>query len=248
MKKIILLVLAVFTVVSAGCSRKERLPPPNELPMYGGQTVPSNDLAADTKTNERMIQKTGSNEAAVKKIIENAWANHQIGYFELAMHDFNRAWLVDPQNPEIFYGFAQVLAAQNKDEDAIHIYQKVLDMKPDHGLTLCHMARLYQNKAVKKSTEPYPNDNEEAGTKIEAEALRDFNQALTLYEKAVQNATLDEHLSFIYYQWAIALAVSKDYAGAWEKVHLSKKHGGQYIQEEFIEALSKDMPEPAPQS
>ncbi len=232
----ILLVLALLSAVS--CARKVREAPLNEQPMYGGLVVPPEDLAADSKSNQASIRETGSKEAAVKKAIQEGWASFQRGYFELAMHRFNQAWLLDPKNPEVFNGFALVLAAQKKIDDAIGIYQKYLEINPDHGLTLCRVARQYQNKAVAKLTETFQNDEKEN------EAKEYFEKAFLLYEKAVGKATLDEDLSFIYYQWAIALAINKDFKAAWEKVHLSKKHGGGFIEKEFIQALSKDMPDP----
>ena len=71
-----------------------------------------------------------------------------------------------------------------------------------------------------------------------------YKEALSAYEQASRLTKKDDELSYIYYQWAVGLAVNRDYRGAWEKVHLSKTHGGQYIEEGFIRQLSQDMPDP----
>lgn len=242
MKKYFWVFLAVVFTLSAGCARRERALPANELPMYGGVAVPPEDLAADSKANEDSVRQTGTKDGAVKKTIEEAWASYQRGYFELAMRRFNRAWLMDPTNPEVFNGFAQILSAQKNYDGAIDVYKKYLEVSPGHGLTLCLMARQFQYKMVEKLTEP------PSSAKKKAEAQRYFDEALKLYQEAALKATLDEDLSFIYYQWAIALAIKRDYKEAWEKVHLSKKYGGEPIEKEFIQSLSKDMPDPVPET
>lgn len=238
MSKKFFILLMIATVSFAGCARKERLSPAHERPMYGGETSEA-VLAADTKRNETLIRQTGSREAALRKTMDEALATYQRGYFELATHRYNQAWLLDPKNPEVFNGFAIVLDAQGKEDEALAIYQKCLELNPDHAMTLARLARQHQNKGIRQLTDPAP------GTDPEIEAGRSFDEALALYARAVQKATLDVDLSFIYYQWAIALAVKKDYAGAWEKVNLSKKYGGQFIEKEFIEALTQDLPEPS---
>ncbi len=236
----VLLVAMVFAL-SAGCARRERALPANELPMYGGVAISPEDLTVDSKANEVSVQQAGSKDGAVKKTIEEAWASYQRGYFELAMHRFNRAWLMDPKNPEVFNGFAQILSAQKNYDGAIDVYKKYLEVSPGHGLTLCRMARQFQYKAVELMQPP-------SSAKKMAEARRYFNEALKLYQEAALKATLDEDLSFIYYQWAIALAVKRDYKQGWQKVHLSKKYGGESIEKEFIQSLSKDMPDPEPET
>ncbi|GEM_PF-1244752 len=237
MSKKFLVVLVIAAISFTGCARKERRVPADERPMYGGE-VSSEAMTADSKRNDVLIHQTGSREAAVKKTLDEALATYQRGYFELAMHRYNQAWLLDPKNPEVFNGFALVLDAQGREDEALAIYQKCLELNPHHAMTLCRLARQYQNKAVRELVGP------PAGRDVEEEAKGSLEQALDLYQKAVQEAKLEVDLSFIYYQWAIALAVKKDPAGAWEKVHLSQKYGGKFIEPKFIEALSEEMPEP----
>lgn len=231
-----LLVLIMATTLS-GCARKERLVPANERPMYGGETAPS-VTAEDIKQNEVMIRQTGSPEAAFKKTLDQGLASYQRGYFELAMHHYNRAWLLDPKSPEVFNGFGLVLDAQGKEEEALAIYQKCYELNPQDAMTLARLARQYQNKAVRLGADAV------SGSAAEEEARGSMEKALYFYEKAAQEAKLDVDKDFIFYQWAIGLAVKKDYPGAWEKVGLARKHGGKFIEPKFLEVLSKDLAEP----
>lgn len=228
--------IAICLILTVGCAGKERVVPPHERPMYGGETS-AEVTAVDVKRNEAMIRQTGSSEAAVRKTLDEALATYQRGYFELATHRYNQAWLLDSKNPEVFNGFALVLDAQGKEDEALVIYQKCLELNPHHAMTLSRLARQYQNKATRQLVNPAP------GSDPEKEASRSMNEAMKLYARAAQEAKLDVDLSFIYYQWAIALAVKKDYAGAWEKVELSKRYGGQFIEQKFIDALSEDTKE-----
>ena len=229
--------MMITAALFSGCSRKERLAPANERPMYGGETA-SSAIAEDTKQNEVMIRQTGSPEAALRKTLDQGLASYQRGYFELAMHHYNRAWLLDPKSPEVFNGFAIVLDAQDKGDEALAVYQKAYELNPHHAMTLARLARQYQNKAVRLGA------NAEPGSAEEGEARISMQNALEFYQKAVQEAKLDVDKDFIYYQWAIGLAVKKDYLGAWEKIALARKHGGKFIEDKFLEALSRDMPEP----
>lgn len=235
----IFLLMTMFLASGAGCARKERVLPPQERPFYGGVLSPQ-ELASESKRNDALIRQTGSKDAAVQKTLEEALATYQRGYFELAMHRYNQAWLMDPKNPEVTNGFALVLGAQNKFNEALAIHQKYLESNPDHAMTLCRMARLTQDKAV----DLLAGDRLTGAQVAEAGAL--LEEALKLYDRSAQKAKLNCDLSFIYYQWAIALAIKKDTAGAWDKVHLSRQYGGEFIEKKFLETLTKDGPEPAP--
>ncbi len=233
----ILIILLIVGTSLVGCARKERPLPEQERPMYGGQTA-SEAIVSDTKSNEAMIRQVGGREAAAKKTLEQALAFYQRGYFELAMHQYNRAWLLDPKNPEVFNGFALVLNAQNQPQEALSILEKCLELNPKHAISLCRLARQYQNMAAAQVADPAFE------RKAEDTAAPLFQKSLVLYQQASEETTVDADLSYIYYQWAIALAIQRDPAGAWEKIKLSRKHGGQFIEAPFIEALSKEMPEP----
>lgn len=232
-----LIIVAITTILFSGCSRKERLAPADERPLYGGE-VSSTAAAEDAKQNEIMIRQTGSREVALQKTLDQGLAAYQRGYFELAMHQYNRAWLLDPKSPEVFNGFGLVLDAQGKEDEALSIYEKSLEINPHHPMTLARLARQYQNKVVRLTNVSTSEDT------VQEDARQAMTKALEFYQKAAQAATLDVDRDFIYYQWAIGLAVNKDYAGSWEKLHLARKYGGKFIETKFIEVLTQDMPEP----
>ena len=121
-------------------------------------------------------------------------------------------------------------------DDAEKMYKRALEIDPEHAMATCRLARLYQDKAARSMTRPWLAKPEE----VRAHMAR----ALDLYDRASQITKADQELSYIYYEWAICLAIQKDFRGAWQKIHLSKQHGSEYIQKDFIEKLSKDLPDP----
>jgi Tfp pilus assembly protein PilF len=203
------------------------------------------------KCNEEFIRcatKEGaSREAASQGVIKLAWQYFYKKDLKTAMRRFNQAWLLDPNNAEAFYGFGVLVSLQGKTDQAASFYKKALELNPNHPMALANLARSYKDKAYdlyRKKRLQYPDD----------EVKRIMGEALALYEKASQVATagsdlrltdLDSDLSYIYYQWAVALEFNGEYAKAWEKVKFSRKHGGtKIIEPDFIKELSKFMPEP----
>jgi len=239
---ILFLVYCTFCAISYG----EEIPT-NERPMYGNIPMTDEEKKCNENFINEAIQKAGSREAAAQSAIKLAWQYFYNNDPRTAMKRFNQAWLLDPNNAEVFYGFGILTSLQGKADEAISLYKKALELNPNHPMALANLARSYRDKAYalycKKELE-YPDD----------EVKRILGEALALYEKASQAATtgsdlrltdLDSDLRYIYYQWAVALEFNGEYAKAWEKIKLSRKHGGEkLIEPGFIEELSHFMPEP----
>ncbi len=244
-------ILAAFIllpcIVSCGNPTTPDEIPVNEIPMYG--SAPLTDQIK--KLNEAFVKNipkdVGGREAATKAAIKLAWQYFYNGDSQTAMKRFNQAWLLNPNNAEVFYGFGFLLSIQRNIDEAIPMYEKALKIDPNHPMALANLARCYVEKAyalyLSKRLE-YPD----------AEVKNILKEALALYEKAARSATsdselrltdLDSDLIYIYYQWATALELNGEYAKAWDKIKLSRKHGGdRLIKPGFIEELSSFMPEP----
>ena len=244
-----LLVIAMVAMCFAygrECSAHEK--PMNEEPMYGNKPFTEEQKKLNDYVVSNVIKEAGSKQAALERTIKLAWQ-----YFygkndpETAMKRFNRAWLIDPNNDEVFYGFGFLTSVQGKTDEAISLYKKALELNPNHPMALANLARSYKDKAYalyskKRLAEP----NEEVKSLL--------GEALRLYEKASQTATsdsalrltsLESDLSYIYYQWAVTLEFNAEYAKAWQKVKLARKHGGDWLIEPgFLKELSRFMPEP----
>jgi len=234
MKKVYIILLAGILLLPS-CARRLQQVPPDQLPMYGNLPRTSEIIKPDLEYNEQLIQEVGGKEAAVEQLIQEADTYQQGGYLELAIKQLNRAWLLDPENSKVYYGYAGFLTQRGDEEGAMGMFSKVIEMDPTNAMAMSLMAQIYQDKAVALSTQRGAD---------EFEVQRYFRESYQLYERAGRTATQDEDLSYIYYKWAVWNAVVGNFTEAWEKIHLSRERGGQFIDPKFIEFLSADMSDP----
>lgn len=92
----------IFTVLATGSLAKE-------IPLWEGMQKNAQMLEAD-KTLIENIRKANNSDLRVgaKRAIELGWQAFENKDFETAIRRFNQAWLLDPENPAIYWGFALV--------------------------------------------------------------------------------------------------------------------------------------------
>jgi hypothetical protein len=85
--------------------------PIDQVPMYGGMDRSSQPAlrAADERFIAEVSEKFGSRENASKAWAEQGFSFYQRDDLPNAMRRFNQAWLLKPDNPEVFHGFSSVL-------------------------------------------------------------------------------------------------------------------------------------------
>ena len=222
--------------------------PANQMPMYGGQALTDKQKQA----NDAFIQKAesfkGGRKAAFETTLKLGWAYlYEKRDPVTAMKRFNQAWLLDPEHDEVYFAFGFMASMRGNVEEAIQFYKRCLAINPNHPIALANLARSYKDQAYQiyaQKQSALPNQD-----------VKDrLIGSLALYEKASRVAgsdgnlrltTPEEDLSYIYYQWAVALEFSGKYAEAWEKIKLTRQHGGaRLIEPGFIQELSGFMPEP----
>lgn len=84
--------------------------PTNVLPMYGGterSEIP--ELAeVDAAFVDGTSEAFGSRHAACEAAVEIGFRAYDVNDFEKAMRRFNQGWLLEPENPKVFMGYAVV--------------------------------------------------------------------------------------------------------------------------------------------
>lgn len=232
MRKYLLTVsLFIFCSFVSACGRTA---PSNEIPMYGNVPFTPEQNEINDKFIQDVVKQYGSREAAAEDSVKFGWHYYNEKHDpKTAMKRFNQAWLLDPNNPGAYFGFAFLMGEEDNHDEAIRFYKKTLELDPNQPIPMCNLGREYYDKAYISYK------------KFKRKEMKEYlDEAVALYDKASQIATADEDLEYIYYQWACALLLMKDYAGSWEKVKLSRKYGGKSIEPEFIKELSRYMPEP----
>ena len=94
---------------------------PAQRPMFGQPDVirPDHLKKADEAFVREAVAKYRSREAASRAFAAQGWAELRTGEKDLALENFNRAWLLNPKNYQAFWGFSAVLSARGKLLDAI---------------------------------------------------------------------------------------------------------------------------------
>lgn len=202
----------------------------DEAPMYGGMNRASEPAlhAADGKFIAEVTSHYGSREKASSVWVEQGFVFYRQNNNSMAMRRFNQAWLLNPNNPEVYTGFASVLFDQGKFCDATSMVEKGLSVGrfqdgylPDAGLALVGCAM--QGAAADRKT-----------------SLINRSEELFAQAAASSSAPKDYTLT----NWARAKYAQQDYRGAWAKVSELRRTTGKDVSPEFLGALSAQMPEP----
>jgi len=204
--------------------------PMDQLPMYGGA-----DRSGDPQlkaADERLLADTtnhyGSREKASAAFVHNGFVYYNRDDLVAAMRRFNQAWLLDPNNPEVYWGFGAVLHDKGKNCEAMTQFQKAMSfgryiegMNPDAAriVTLC---------AVDDKTP-------------EVERTKLLAQADTLYAEALAK---DPNKGYVYSSMATAHYWKGQYPEAWAAVRLARSNGAA-LPEKFLALLRAKMPEPS---
>ena len=202
----------------------------DQLPMYGRSDSQADPglRAADDRLSAELLQRYGTPEAAVRNLLDQGVRYFKAGDYALAMRSFNQAWLMDPNSPEPFWGFAAVYDDQGKNCMAKAMVDRALDLNLSKPAELADAGRIYTYCAVSDAT-------------LSVDDRRHyFEQAEELYFRAVSMAPTDPYL---YGSWAIAHYWQGNYADAWKMTKKQQALGGR-PGEGFLSLLRAKMPEP----
>lgn len=204
--------------------------PIDQIPMYGGQNRNANPTlrAADEKLIEDSTRYSGSREKASGAFVENGFAYYARDDLTNAMRRFNQAWLLDPNNPEVYFGFGVVLhdkgmncAASAQLDKAASFGRYVQGLTPDAARLLVLCA------------------NEDKSLTEEARAAM-YSRSDLLYTEALAK---EPNKGYVHASRATAMYWRGNYSEAWAEVALARANGGR-LPEKFLTVLSQKMPEP----
>ena len=173
-------------------------------PMFGGKCVKTAAMQkADRQFIQAQVKAYGSADSAGRVWVRNAWQAFGREQPETAMRNLNRAWLLDKQNPEIYFAYGHLTRyafARNAPEaDTYYELGRQRDPKKNaEPRSLARLLKLMQNQdnlsgAIDVSTQlvvGFPNYGKGLGYKNRAyhytqaqlpdRALEDIGMALQL--------------------------------------------------------------------
>ncbi|HWX34821.1 MAG TPA: hypothetical protein VNZ53_46265 [Steroidobacteraceae bacterium] len=225
-RKITLLILLAVLSTSATTGATS----PDELPMYGGLDRNSNPnlKRIDDQFIADVTKQFGSREKASDLFVEQGIRFYSSDNYPKAMRRFNQAWLLNPNNPDAYWGFAMVYHDKQQPCEA----QKMIDIALDHGLhkpiALADAGRVITLCAS------HNNDLSNDDRTIE------YARSESMYTKAIAEAPKND---YILSSWATAYYWRGNYAQSWKKVEEARSVGA-IFPGKFIEMLRAKMPEP----
>ena len=228
--KFVQIVFPLLLLLGACSSTYEGVTRIDQVPMYGGMdrnSVPELK-AADEQLLARTTKGFGNREKASAAFVNHGFQFYGQDDLAMAMKRFNQAWLLNPRNPEVYWGFGSVLHDQGKNCEARKMMEKALSY--DYYITGLYpdAARIYTLCSVSDKA-------------LSAETKKQYYQkSQKLYEEAV---LLDSNTAYVYASWATAFYWKGQYAQAWEKVEKQREFGGE-PDAKFLDLLQEKMPDP----
>lgn len=88
--------------------------PPSEIPMYGDASRATRLKDSDAAFIASIEKSGKTRQSVAREVLRAAWAHYQKAEYGPAMRRFNQAWLLDPENGDVFHGFAVVSLVRDK--------------------------------------------------------------------------------------------------------------------------------------
>lgn len=204
----------------------------DQEPMYGAVSEKAQaDMTSKNRSGlDSTVTQFGSESKASEGLANQGFEFYQKGDLSNAMRHFNKAWLVNTNNPEAYWGFALVLTERNKFCDALGMIKIAQSKGASSEVFLTDAALIYTGCALEQSSTDSP---------LRSEYLK---QSDDMFGEALASST--DKKDYVLHHWARALYKRGDYAGAWDKVMMYRQETGKEFEPRFVRMLSQKMSEP----
>jgi len=195
------------------------------LPKYGNTEKTEGQKEADERLIKTMLEHESSLEKASNLFINLGFQFLYKNDMETAMYRFNQAYLLNPTNTDIYWGFGAIYMTLGQYEKAKEQYEEGLKITPNntHLLTDYGTYFMWQHSALQ------PTDTEKAMIKLDS--------AMTYLSKSYKIDPADQQTTF---KLSILYLTKGDCTNAWKYYDECKSLGGQVITEAYTKGLKKD--------
>ncbi|NLF98426.1 MAG: hypothetical protein GX569_16965 [Candidatus Riflebacteria bacterium] len=198
------------------------------MPMYGGVEKTESQLALDAKFVSEVTAAVGTREKGSAEFNKMGWKAFLVERNpDTAMMRFNQAWLLNPDNHDVLWGFGVVSGAMGNTADSVKFLRQASEKLGDNAMLLTDLGFSLTIFAGEPA-------NADSSGKLLEEAFVCFTRA----EK------IKPDYEPLYSNWAAALFINKDYAGAWQKIIKAEELGGKTVSPALIKDLEAKMPRP----
>lgn len=204
------------------------------LPMFGQpKIVRPDDLK---KKDEAFVRdatlRYGSRQTGSNTLAAQGWAAVRSRQGDLAMRRFNEAWLLNPKNYSVFWGFGAVLSENGKLPEALEQLETARELIEDptqRVALLCDLGTVHSAYAAR-----LPADRQ-------LERAQHFVLANSRFTESLEN---DPKYAPSWREWAMSLYDQERYSEAWLRVKKARELQAEPFPPGFLKKLSAKMPEP----
>lgn len=223
-----------FQIAFAVPGRCADADPTDTLPMFGQPKI--NRSEDQKKSDEAFIRDStlrfGSRQAGSNTLAAQGWVAARAGQDDVAMRRFNQAWLLNPKNYSVFWGFGAMLSGKGKLSEALEYLETARELVNDpkqRVALLCDLGAVHSAYAAR-----LPADRQ-------LERAQQFVLANNRFTESLDN---DPTFAQSWREWAISLYDQERYSEAWIRVKKARELDAEPFPPEFLEKLSAKMPEP----
>lgn len=225
-------VALLVAVLVAGCATAPAEQQIDNVPMYGQPDLPRPE--ALRKADEDFIARASADFHGNLEAASDAWWQQGEEFRagrnpDYAMRRYNQAWLLNPGSYKPYWGFAQVMLARDKLDEAIKYFEKAKQLCDplQRAALLADIGTAYSYKAES----------------IGAEQLQDRTRYFGLANDSFRESTaLDPNYSTAWRRWAMSLYAEGNYAEARVKVSKARSLLAPPFSDEFLKALEQKTP------
>ncbi len=221
--------ILIFFVLSSSCDYQ--IPQPDNLkPMYG-EVYKKNLVVYNSKEYKKAdeefiresIKQFGSIDSAVYVYTDHAWRYYYNNSLETSMKRFNQVWLLNPDYPDSYFGFASLLESNGNFDEAKRFYKIAIEKDSNNVRSEICYQRIAEAKEklgdVKGTIQAFTNitllnpENSFAYKKIGyfQMELGNGKEALNAYNRAIQ---LDPNDAMTYNNKGYFYHTQKNYQSA----------------------------------
>ena len=186
------------------------------LPKYGNRPKSKEQKEADEELIKTYLAQEGTNRKASDFLVNRGFEYIYRKDLRTAMYRFNQAWLLDPKNENVYWGFGAIYCTFQDFETAIKQYEEGLTLNPNSSNILTDKATVFLIKYHQNNNQ---NDLDIAIDILNKSYLIDKKNQSTLFK-----------LSVCYFQ-------KNDCENAWKYYNECKILGGKGITPEYTKAL-----------
>ena len=203
------------------------------LPMYGQPGIVRSDALkkTDAAFARQATTKYGSPGAASRVWASQGWSAMREGKPDLALEQFNRAWLLNAKNYQVFWGFGAVLSERGKLAEAaeqLTVANQLIDEPAQKAALLSDLGSVNSELAA-----GLPEDKQLDRAQYFVRANQCFAESLEI----------DPNYAPSWKEWAVSLYRQERFSEAWLKAKRAMELKAEPFPANFLDDLRKKVPE-----